>query len=318
MDSLTRIEHCGVIPVVVMEDSDYAVSAAKAMLAGDVDVVEITLRSQAAMESIRRVVEACPEMLVGAGTVLNLEQCKQAMEAGAKFIVSPGFDREVAKYCIQNNILIIPGCVTPSEITEAVNLGIKVIKYFPSDMYGGLRAIKSLAQPFSMVRFIPTGGISQDNLEQYVREPYVFAVGGSWLCSKQDVAGANFEKISLECREARKTVLGYELAHVGINTKDNSASLAVCRRFEQAFGMETKEGATSNFAGAGIEVMNTMYLGASGHLAVRTNKISSAIADLEKKGFAVDRTTEKYNGDRMIAVYLKEEIGGFAVHLLQK
>lgn len=318
MDVLSRLAAAGVVPVVVLDNAADAVPTAKAMVAGGIDVMEITFRTAAAADSIRAVAAEVPEMLVGAGTVLNLEQCKLAVECGAKFIVSPGYDEETVAWCVENGVAVTPGCVTPTEIMAALKHGLKVVKFFPANVYGGLNAIKALSGPFVGLKFIPTGGVNQQNLGEFVSNPSIHAVGGSWVCPKADIAAHNFDKITQLCAEARRGVMGFELAHVGINCGSADESLAVCEELERAFDFEVKTGNSSNFASTGVEVMKSMYLGKNGHLAVRTNKIETAIAELTKRGFAVDMDTAKYKGDRMVAVYLKNEIGGFAVHLLQK
>ena len=318
MDVLSRLAAAGVVPVVVLDNAADAVPTAKAMVAGGIDVMEITFRTAAAADSIRAVAAEVPEMLVGAGTVLNLEQCKLAVECGAKFIVSPGYDEETVAWCVENGVAVTPGCVTPTEIMAALKHGLKVVKFFPANVYGGLSAIKALSGPFVGLKFIPTGGVNQQNLGEFVSSPSIHAVGGSWVCPKADIAAHNFDKITQLCAEARRGVMGFELAHVGINCENADESLAVCEELEKAFDFEVKTGNSSNFASTGVEVMKSMYLGKNGHLAVRTNKIETAIAELTKRGFAVDMDTAKYKGDRMVAVYLKNEIGGFAVHLLQK
>lgn len=318
MDILQRLGNAGVIPVVVIEEAKDAVPTAKAMLSGGVDVMEITFRTAAAPDAIQAVAEQCPDMLVGAGTVITLEQCKKAVECGAKFIVSPGFDADVVKWCVDNGVAVTPGCVTPTEITAAMKLGLKVVKFFPANVYGGLTAMKSLSGPFGSIKFIPTGGVNAQNLSEYISAPFIHAVGGSWLCAKKDISEGNFDKITALCAEARKAVLGFEVAHVGINTDDNAAAQSVAGDFNAAFGFSVKDGNSSVFSSTGIEVMKSRYLGKQGHIAVRTNRMDIAIAELEKKGFAVDMDTAKYKGEKMVAVYLKNEIGGFAVHLLQK
>ena len=318
MDVLSRLAAAGVVPVVVLDNAADAVPTAKAMVAGGIDVMEITFRTAAAADSIRAVAAEVPEMLVGAGTVLNLEQCKLAVECGAKFIVSPGYDEETVAWCVENGVAVTPGCVTPTEIMAALKHGLKVVKFFPANVYGGLSAIKALSGPFVGLKFIPTGGVNQQNLGEFVSNPSIHAVGGSWVCPKADIAAHNFDKITQLCAEARRSVMGFELAHVGVNCESADESLAVCEELEKAFDFEVKTGNSSNFASTGVEVMKSMYLGKNGHLAVRTNKIETAIAELEKRGFAVDMDTAKYKGDRMVAVYLKNEIGGFAIHLLQK
>lgn len=313
-----RLGNNAVVPVVVLDDAKDAIPTAKALLAGGVDVMEITFRTAAAPDAIKAVADGCPDMLVGAGTVVTLEQCKQAVECGANFIVSPGFDEEVVRWCVENDVPVTPGCVTPTEIMAAMKLGLKVVKFFPANVYGGLSAMRGLSGPFGGVKFIPTGGVNGQNIGEYSAAPYVHTVGGSWVCAKEDIASGNFERITQLCREAVAGSLGFEIAHVGINTENGEEALSVAGAFGQVFGFGVKDGNSSAFAGRGIEVMKSMYLGKSGHLAVRTNNIERAIAFLVKRGYGVDMETAKYKGKKMIAVYLKEEIGGFAVHLLQK
>ena len=317
MDVLKRLAQSGVVPVVVLEDAKDAVPTAKAMLAGGIDVMEITFRTAAAADSIKAVAQECPDMVVGAGTVINLEQCKLAVECGAKFIVSPGYDEETVAWCCDNGIPVTPGCVTPTEIMMALKHGLKVLKFFPANVYGGLSAIKSLAGPFGGVKFIPTGGVNAQNLAEFISSPYIHAVGGSWICPKADIAAGNFDKITALCKEARKTLLGFEVAHIGINTPDADAAMDVCKAFNDAFDFNVKQGNSSNFASTGVEVMKTMFKGANGHIAIRTNKIIPAIAEMERRGYELDMDSVK-DKNNIKAVYFKNEIGGFAVHLLQK
>ena len=280
--------------------------------------MEITFRTAAARDSIAAVARECPEVLVGAGTVINLEQCKKAVEAGAKFIVSPGFNPSVVQWCVDNNIAVTPGCVTPTEITAGLEMGLTVFKFFPANVYGGLSAMKALSAPFGDIKFIPTGGVSANNVGEYISAPFIHAVGGSWVCTRADIAAGNFEKITALCKQARATIMGFEVAHIGMNCETPEESMAVCEKLNQAFDFEVKPGNSSNFASSAIEVMKSVYLGKNGHIAIRTNSITVAINELEKRGFTVDMETAKYKGDRMIAVYLKDEFGGFAIHLLQK
>ena len=206
MEALERMKRCGIVPVVVLENADDAVDTAKAMLRGGVDVMEITFRTAAAPESIRRVANEVPDMLVGAGTVINLDQCMQAVACGARFIVSPGFDEEVVAWCCENQIPVTPGCVTPTEIMAALKFDLKVLKFFPANVYGGLSALKSLSGPFGGVKFIPTGGVGPANLADFAASPTVHAVGGSWVCPKGDITARNFDKIETLCREARQVI----------------------------------------------------------------------------------------------------------------
>ena len=202
MDIIELIGVEGIVPVVVIEDARNAVPTAKALLAGGVGVMEITLRTGAALDSIRAVTAGCPEMLVCAGTVLTLAQCKEAVGAGAKFIVSPGYDEEIAGWCAGTGVAVTPGCVTPTEIMAALKHGLRVLKFFPANVYGGLEAMKALSAPFTDIRFIPTGGVDAKNLKEYLAAPFVHAVGGSWLCKKVDISACDYDRITALCREA--------------------------------------------------------------------------------------------------------------------
>ena len=211
MDIMQRFSNAGVVPVVVIEKVEDAVPTAKAMLAGGIDVMEITFRTAAARDSIAAVSAECPDMLVGAGTIITLEQCKQAVDAGAKFIVAPGYNDEVVAWCVENNIPICPGCVTPTEIMAAMSRGLKVVKFFPANVYGGLKALKALSAPFGGIKFIPTGGVNQDNMAEFLEQPFVQAVGGSWVCTKADISANNFDKITALCKAAKQAALDIEL-----------------------------------------------------------------------------------------------------------
>ena len=191
-----RIVSAGIVPVAVIDDAAKSVETAMALLSGGVDVMEITLRTEAGLESIRAVSAGCPEMLVGAGTVLTAAQCEKCAESGARFIVSPGVNLEMVKWCADNGILITPGCVTPTEIMSVMEYGIDIVKFFPANVYGGLGAMKALAGPFGGIGFIPTGGINAENMGEYISAPFVRAVGGSWLCERADIAAGRFDKIT--------------------------------------------------------------------------------------------------------------------------
>ncbi len=315
---LEKMNLLGVVPVVVLDDAKDAVPLAKAMSEGGVPCAEVTLRTAAGLDSIAAMAAMGEGMIVGAGSVMNLDQCKDALSAGAQFIVSPGFNAKVVEHCVERDIAVLPGCVTPTEIMAAMELGLGTVKFFPANVYGGLSAMKALNGPFPKMKFIPTGGVNAANLAEYLAAPFIQAVGGSWLCAKADIAAGSFDKITALCQEARQAVLGFEVAHIGINTPDKDASLAVCKSLNEAFGLPIKEGNSSNFVSPAIEVMNSQYLGVNGHIAIRTNSIPRALAELESKGFQADQSTAKFKGDKMTAIYLKQEMGGFAIHLLQK
>ena len=208
MDVLERLANSIVVPVVVLDKAEDAIPTARAMAAGGVDTMEITFRTACAPEAIKAVAENCPEVCVGAGTIVNVEQAKLAVQMGAKFIVSPGFSDEVVGWCVENGIPVAPGCVTPTEIMGALKHGLKMVKFFPANVYGGLNAMKNLAGPFVGLKFLPTGGVNAANIKEYIDAPFIHAVGGSWVCPKADIAAGNWEKITNLCIEARKNAKG--------------------------------------------------------------------------------------------------------------
>lgn len=316
---LEQMSQLGIVPVVKIEDAKDAVPLAKALKAGNLPIAEITFRTAAAEEAIKKITSEVPDVLVGAGTVLTVEQARKAVNAGAKFIVSPGFGPSVVKFCIDQNVPVTPGVATPTDIQAALECGLEVLKFFPAETFGGLSALKAMSAPYSMVKFVPTGGINAANLLDYLAFPKVLACGGSWMVKADLIKEGKFDTIAALVDEAVTKMLGFELAHIGINAPDAEASLATTKTFANMFNMALKEGNSSNFAGAGIEVNKKPGLGANGHIAIKTNSIPRAIAYLERKGFAVDMSTAKGpEGGPLVAVYLKDEVGGFAIHLLQK
>lgn len=315
---LQKLGCMGLIPVVVIDDAELAVPAAQALMDGGLHAMEITLRTEQGLPAIRKVSESCKDMLVGGGTVLSLDKARQAVDAGAKFIVAPGFNPEIVEWCLANNVAITPGCVTPTEIDRALGYGLNVLKFFPANVYGGIEGCKALSGPFGMVKFIPTGGVDNSNLASFADKPFIHAIGGGWLCKTADIKARNFDAITKTVKASIQTLLGFELAHIGINAKDAAQSLDVAQKLSNAFGFALKEGSSSNFAGAGIEVNKEPGLGAMGHIAIKTNSIERAVYYLGMKGFTADWSTRKGPEARPIAVYLKDEIGGFAIHLLQR
>lgn len=199
-----RFEELGVVPVVVMEDAEDAKPLAEALVKGGLPCAEVTFRTEAAAESIHIMTETYPDMLVGAGTVLTTEQVDRAVEAGAKFIVSPGFDPEIVDYCIEKNIPVFPGCISPSEVAQAVKRGLKIVKFFPAEQSGGLAMIKAMAAPYNMLKFMPTGGINTSNLKEYLSCDKILCCGGSWMVKSDMIKAGEFEKIKKLTEEARK------------------------------------------------------------------------------------------------------------------
>mgnify|MGYP002579884108 CR=1 FL=1 len=199
-----KFEELGVVPVVVLENTKDALPLAKALMEGGLPCAEVTFRTEAAQESIRLMAQEYPDMLVGAGTVLTTKQVDEAIEAGAKFIVSPGFDPEIVDYCLENNIPVLPGCITPSEVAQAVKRGLKVVKFFPAEQAGGIAMIKAMAAPYTMVKFMPTGGINTKNLADYLSCDKILCCGGSWMVKGDMIRNGEFDQIQVMVKEAKE------------------------------------------------------------------------------------------------------------------
>lgn len=314
-----EISKIGIVPVIALEDAKDAKPLAEALYKGGLPCAEVTFRTDAAEESIRIIAQEYPDMLVGAGTVLTVEQADRAVKAGAKFIVSPGLNPRVAAHCIDKGVPILPGTANPSDVEAAIELGLEVVKFFPAEAAGGIEMIKAMSAPYGKIKFMPTGGITGANLKEYLDFGKIVACGGSWMVKKDMIAAGKFDEIESITREAVAKMLGFELMHVGINAADEASANCTADSFEAIFGMTKKTGAGSLFAGTCIEVMKKPYLGKNGHIAIGTNYIDRAVYHLERQGVEFDGSTEKRDDKgNLKAVYLKDEIGGFAVHLMQK
>lgn len=204
--TLEKLEQFGIVPVVVLDDAKDAAPLAKALCDGGLACAEVTFRTDAAEESIRIMTSEYPDMVVGAGTVLTTEQVDRAVSAGAKFIVSPGLNPKVVKYCLEKNIPVTPGVVTPSEMEQAIELGLEVVKFFPAEPSGGLAMIKAVAAPYTMLRFMPTGGINPQNIAPYLQYNKIIACGGSWMVKGSLVEAGEFDKIEAMTKEAVEIV----------------------------------------------------------------------------------------------------------------
>jgi len=206
MVSMEQVSACGIVPVVVLNKIEDAVPTAKALLAGGINVMEITFRTAVAAECIEKVAKEVPEMIVGAGTIINPAQLRQAVEAGAKFIVSPGSSANTIAEANALNVPIVPGVVTPSEIMMGLELGVKTFKFFPAEAYGGLNTIKNLCGPFPQIKFVPTGGINPKNAEEYLKHPKIQAIGGSWMVTAAMIEAGQFDEITAKSKAATDLV----------------------------------------------------------------------------------------------------------------
>ncbi len=318
MDIMQTVSNIGIIPVIAIEDAAKAVPLARSLTAGGLPAAEVTFRTAAGEEAIRQIARNCPEVLVGAGTVLNLVQCDRALAGGAKFIVSPGYNEALVNHCIEKNVPVFPGCVNASDMMRAVNAGLKTVKFFPAEQSGGVAFLKALA-PVLPLSFMPTGGVNTKNLMDYLSFDRITACGGTWMVKKDLIEGECWDEITAICKDAVKTMLGFELRHVGVNCTSEAEAEKTARAFAAVFGMEYRPGNSSVFAGTALECMKEPYLGEHGHIAIGVNSVDRAVYHLGLQGVEFDESTRKTNAKgRTSAIYLKETFGGFAVHLVQK
>lgn len=314
-----ELENVGIVPVIKLENVDDAEKLAKALVDGGINCAEVTFRAAGADKVIKKMTKAFPDMLVGAGTVLTCEQADAAIKAGAKFIVAPGFNEKVVKHCLDKGVPAAPGVSSASEIERAMELGLDFVKFFPAEQAGGLPYIKAVSAPYSSMRFMPTGGVTADNLNTYLSFKKIVCCGGSWIVPPALVNAGDWAGITALCREAIGKMLGFNLVHVGLNCANPAEAENVADKFERAFGFEKKVGNSSVFASTYVEMMKQPFKGTHGHIAVATNSVKRALYQLKFRGFEADESSVKYNADGVMNVaYLKGEFGGFAVHLVLK
>jgi len=316
---LQELGKIGIVPVIKIDDVEKAVPLARALAAGGIPCAEVTFRTAQGEEAIRRISKEVPDVLTGAGTVLTTDQVDRAINAGAKFIVSPGLNPKVVSYCIKKGIPVTPGCANPSDIEQALELGLEVVKFFPAEQAGGLEYIKAISAPYPNLKFMPTGGINAANISKYILFDKILACGGSWMASADLINAGDFDKITALSREAVLGMLGFSITRMGINSPNEPEAIKAAKLFNGLFGFPLKDGNSSVFAGDSIEIVKTSAPGACGHIAIKTNSLPRAAAYLERAGIVFDYENAKKNPKgNIMALYMKEEFLGFALHLLQR
>lgn len=310
-----RIYEFGIVPVIALEKAEDAAPLAKALSEGGLPLAEVTYRTDCAYDVIVEMKKACPDMIVGAGTVLTTQQVDSAMQAGASFIVSPGLNPSIVSYCIEKQIPVIPGCATPSDIEKAIELGLSTVKFFPAEANGGIASIKALSGPYKQITFMPTGGINEQNLEDYLNFEKVIACGGTWMVPKNLIENKQFDQIRELTKTAVMKMLNLRIAHVGINTKEETDA---CAQVISKFSCVNENVLpTSTFVGE-VELMKEPVYGTIGHLAYATSNVDRAVAYLKRKGFTFDKCSAKYDANgRLTFIYANEEVHGFALHLVK-
>ena len=315
---LKKIKQIGIIPVARIENPAHSIPLVDALSKGGIPCIEVTFRSSTTEEAIRRISQERHEVLVGAGTILTIEQAKAALRAGAKFLVTPGFNPKIVDFAQTEEIPIFPGVNSPTNIEAALEKGLEVLKFFPAEQSGGRKMLKAFSGPYQKVKFIPTGGININNLNDYLSLPNVIACGGSWLVNSKLVNSENFEEIEKLTSEALANMLDFSLSHIGINTENEEDALKNANKIFELFEFPTKVGNSSIFNGKEFEWMKKPFLGKNGHIAIGTRNVEAAMAFLKRRGIAFREETYKEKNDELVAVYLDIELGGFAFHLVKK
>lgn len=315
---LERISQIGIVPVIKILEKEDALPLARALYEGGIDVAEITFRSEHAKDAIAAIHTHLPEMLVGAGTVLTIQQAQEAVKAGAGFIITPGFNEKVVAWCVENDIEVYPGVSTASEIELALSYGLHNLKFFPAESSGGAKKLKDLGAPYADLHFIPTGGINRNNMHEYLSLPNVEAIGGSFMLPNDLLLQKDWDGIRCLCQQAIKDLLQYELIHIGINSESAEESLQTAQRLCELFNFHYYKKPKSNFAGKGFEILHGQGRGKKGHIGIYTPYPQRAMYQLSKKGihFVEDSITRNKKTNRINFVYLDMELAGFGIHLI--
>lgn len=317
---INQISLIGIVPVIKVERAQDAVPLCRALSEGGLPVAEITFRTEAAEEAIRLVKEALPDVLLGAGTVLTTQQADRAWQAGARFLISPGMNPGVVRHCLQNGYSIIPGCASPADIEQALEMGLDTVKLFPAEALGGIPMLKALLGPYRQMRFVPTGGVSEKNLMDWLAIPQVVACGGSWMVPQDAIDAGDWDRIRALARQAVDALMGMEVRHVGVNLPDEQAGNSAAKQLSDLTGWAVAGDNPANcFVGPGFEIMKGSGRGQHGHIALAVNDLPRTRWHLERRGFTFDDSSLVLGANgRPRLLYLRDEIAGFALHLLQK
>lgn len=306
---LERMGEIGLVPVIRLDTAARAVGLGRALLKGGIPVAEVTFRTAAAEDGIRAMSAELPDLLVGAGTVLTLDQAARAIRAGARFIVSPCYVEEVVEYCQERGVPVLPGVVNPDGVAKGLAAGLEVLKFFPAGASGGTAMLDALSGPFGAVKFIPTGGIDSGNLASYAKRASVLAIGGSWMVRPELVEAENWPEVERLCRAAVAALHGFAFAHLGIGSADDPARRAMAGMLERLFNFPCEENNGALFAGDRIELTSGRP---GGQIAIRCNQMDRALAWLAAAGVQARPGTRSAR-----SVQLDLELGGFAFLLVR-
>lgn len=312
-DLIKKLDLCGIIPLIKIDDANKALPLAGALIGADISVVEIEFRSGCAAEVIRILTERIPDLIVGAGTIINLKQLSDARDAGAEFIVTPAFSPAIVDRCIELGLPVFPGCATPTDIDGAYSKGLRVVKFFPAEPLGGIEMMKALSGPYPFVRFIPTGGIDLTNLRKYLAFGKTLCCAGTFVADEQAMAGDRFDEIARTAHDAIECALGIRLDHIALNLPPGEA--------------EELLKSASRFAGrnydpqcrlvSGIESVDAPDADATGSIVYSAPNLERCAHYLERRGFSVEKSKSKKENNRLAEICLLDKFGGFSVKITQ-
>ena len=316
---LQRVYEIGIIPVIAFNDVDEAIPLCKALMDGGLPAAEVTFRTACAEECIRKIHEELPDMLLGAGTVLTNDQADRAMAAGASFVVAPGYDPNVTQHVIDKGGLMMPGTCSAGEMQQAMNQGCEAIKFFPAEANGGVDMLKNIGAALKTAKWMCTGGVNAKNVNTYLANPQIIAVGGTWMCKSDKIKAGAWDEITAMSKEAVDVMLGLELGHIGINCADDAEAMKTAETLGSLLSMAVKPGNSSIFVGnKEFEIMKKPGRGTHGHIAIKCNSIDRAVYHLGQRGVKFDMDSMVNKNGKNIAIYLADEVAGFAIHLVQK
>ena len=316
---LQRVYEIGIIPVIAFNDVDEAIPLCKALMDGGLPAAEVTFRTACAEECIRKIHEELPDMLLGAGTVLTNDQADRAMAAGASFVVAPGYDPNVTQHVIDKGGLMMPGTCSAGEMQQAMNQGCEAIKFFPAEANGGVDMLKNIGAALKTAKWMCTGGVNAKNVNTYLANPQIIAVGGTWMCNSDKIKASAWDDITAACKEAVDVMLGLELGHIGINCADDAEAMKTAELLGGLLSKAVAPGNSSIFVGnKEFEIMKKPGRGTHGHIAIKCNSVDRAVYHLGQRGVKFDMDSMVNKNGKNIAIYLADEVAGFAIHLVQK
>lgn len=316
-DILSEINKIGLLPVFPSCGNYDALALAEALDRASLPCGEMAF-SPEAEAGIKAIASKLPDFIIGVKGVKNTSDLKRTLECGAKFFTGFGAISELGRYCLENNIPFIPSCSTAGEMEAALAAGVKSVKFFPAEQLGGLAALKAFGEAYGEVKFL-LGGVGEEDFIRYADYKKVIAVYAPWLTPADALKEGDFAKIETLARESVSKMLGFFLKHVGINSADEKESNATADAFEKLFGFKKQDFGGAYFNDTFVEVMKKPFYGRNGHIAIGVNNVERALYRFRRDGVPFIEESSGYNPDGSLRViYFRDEIGGFAVHIVEK